>query len=307
MSILHITIGIAGAGKDYWCDEFKAKNPEVVIVSSDAIRQEIYKDVNDQNHNKEVFEIMFNRAVAALSEGKEVIYNSTNLNRKRRIALISNIKAKVKNVDIEYVVFAIPYEQILINNTKRERHVPEEVIKRMYYSFDTPLPYERYSYIKLVRWCEAVPPLEDLLQRNIETPHDNINHSLSCGEHCLAAQEYIKQFDDSFFKDKEKRILSLAARYHDVSKYKVKTFYRYNGELDTNAHYYNHERVSAYDFLSHYNGRLSTYERFLVAALIDRHMIFYDKNVNLTKLSNKYGYRFLKLLCFLHDADKAAH
>lgn len=307
MSLLLLPIGLPASGKSYWCDEQKAQNPDIIIVSSDAIRQEIYNDVNDQTHNKEVFSIMFERTLKALADGGTVVYDATNLNRKRRIALINNIKNKVKNVDVECVVFAVPYEQILINNAKRERHVPEEVIKRMYHNFDIPLPYEPYNRIRIVRWCETVPPLDDLLQRNIETPHDNINHSLSCGNHCLAAQEYIKKLDESLFHENEKEIISLAARHHDVSKYKVKTFTRFNGEPDTNAHYYNHERVSAYDFLAHSEDRLSSCEKIMVAALIDRHMIFYDKNINFVKFALMCGERFWILLNYLHDADLAAH
>lgn len=309
MSLLILPIGLPASGKSYWCDEQKAQNPDTIVVSSDAIRQEIYNDVNDQTHNKEVFSIMFERTVKALADGGTVVYDATNLNRKRRIALINNIRAKVKNLEVHYIVFAVPYEQILINNAKRERHVPEEVIERMYHNFDVPLPHESCNYIRIVNWCEAVPPIEDLLQRNIETPHNNINHSLSCGNHCLATQEYIKNCTKHYgIYQNERRILSLAARYHDVSKYKVKTFTRFNGEPDTNAHYYNHEKVSAYDFLAHYtDDTLLPYEKIMVAALIDRHMIFYNKDINLTKLPNKYGGRFCKLLNYLHDADKAAH
>ena len=83
MGNLYVVIGLPGAGKDYWIEHNKSKDD--IVVSSDAIREEIFGDANNQDHNGEVFDIMFNRTRKALVNGKNVFYNATNINRKRSI------------------------------------------------------------------------------------------------------------------------------------------------------------------------------------------------------------------------------
>ena len=45
---------------------------------------------------------------------------------------------------------ATPYSECCHRNTARERVVPDEVIKRMYMSFDTPALNEGFTAIKVV-------------------------------------------------------------------------------------------------------------------------------------------------------------
>ena len=61
MITLFITIGLPGSGKSHWASEQDAK-----VVSSDAIREELFGDVNDQNHNNEVFNEVHNRIQISL-------------------------------------------------------------------------------------------------------------------------------------------------------------------------------------------------------------------------------------------------
>lgn len=62
------------------------------IFSSDAIRAEVFGDETDQTHNQKVFEILHKRLRLALKNGKNCIYDATNLNRKRRIAFLESIQ-----------------------------------------------------------------------------------------------------------------------------------------------------------------------------------------------------------------------
>lgn len=69
----------------------------------------------------------------------------------------------------------------------------------------------------------------------------------------------------------------MAARFHDVCKYKCKVFHNAKGEPTEEAHYYNHENVSAYDFIVHYY--LMPPQRAIhIANLIANHMVFMPAN-----------------------------
>ena len=75
----------AGSGKSTIAMRIASQmKEEVVLLSSDAIRGEIYGDENCQRDPGRVFDIMHQRTVAALSQGISVIYDATNLSCKRR-------------------------------------------------------------------------------------------------------------------------------------------------------------------------------------------------------------------------------
>ena len=181
----YIMIGLPASGKDYYIETNKEEDD--VVVSSDKIREELLGDVKDQKHNGEVFNEMFKRTCAALKNGQNVYYNATNINRRRRINLIKEIKSAIKT-DIYFyaIVIATPYERCLINNGERKRKVPEEVIKRMYYHFEPPVPEEGFSHCILKQLC-GDEDLNNIKKEACKITHDNPNHSLTIGEHMKSA------------------------------------------------------------------------------------------------------------------------
>ena len=44
-------IGLPAAGKSTWSKKYIECNPDTILVSSDAIREEVFGDINDQSHN----------------------------------------------------------------------------------------------------------------------------------------------------------------------------------------------------------------------------------------------------------------
>ena len=92
MSKLIMLIGLPSSGKSTWSSKYMECYKNTELVSSDAIREEVFGDVNDQSHNGEVFNIVHKRVVAAIKNGKDAILDSTSLSRKRRINLLKNIR-----------------------------------------------------------------------------------------------------------------------------------------------------------------------------------------------------------------------
>ena len=288
------------------------------IFSSDALREEMFQDVNNQEHNQELFVELHKRIKACLKNGKSAIYDACNINYKRRMAFLQEIK----NILCEKicVLMATPYQQCLNRNAVRDRKVPEHVIKKMRMNFDVPYWYEgwdeinvHYSLIGIMssfradyfpcEWCDSVMNFQQ----------DNKHHTLSLGDHCLETLYHVAgtyeldiEYDETDQTDYN--ALSVAAALHDLGKVDCKTFVNSKGETTQEAHYYGHERVGSYNCLFFDYGA----DPLDVAILIRWHMqpYFWEKN-NSEKLHNKYhqlwGEELYQDIMKLHAADKTAH
>ena len=82
--------GLPGSGKSTYADEL-ARKEGFIVHSSDKIREEL-GDVNDQSKNEQVFTILHKRIKDDLRSEKNVIYDATNINRKRRVAFLRELK-----------------------------------------------------------------------------------------------------------------------------------------------------------------------------------------------------------------------
>jgi len=109
-------IGIVASGKSSIAEQLALKE-NAVIHSSDALRIELFGDVNIQDKNEEVFRELHKRIKLDLSNGKNVIMDSTNLNYKKRKALLEELKKF--NIQKECYLVATPYEKCLEQNRKK--------------------------------------------------------------------------------------------------------------------------------------------------------------------------------------------
>ena len=296
-AILEILIALPGAGKSTYAKNILKEDSSVIIVSSDAIRKELYGSEEDQLHNQEVFNEVFKRTRDAIKDNKHCIIDATNLSRKRRIAFLKQFN----NCEKRATVFAIPFEVCCERNAARERVVPQSAMEKMYRSFQPPHYAEGFDDIQIVGSKDInTMYIFKCEQKNIKTSHDNSHHTFSCGIHCFEAELYIKN------KYPNEVDLQMAGRFHDVCKYKCKVFHNAKGEPTEEAHYYNHENVSAYDFIVHYF--LMPPKRVIhIANLIANHMVFYAGEQAMEKRRKLYGEKFWEDLKKIHEADLAAH
>lgn len=246
MSSLIIMVGVAGSGKDTWINETMKR--EDVSKSyhhhaSDNIRMELYGYLKNDGNPQEVFDIMNKRTLKSLESGKNVFYNATNINRKRRAALYTGAKSMGHDVGIVY--FMRPLQYLLDINTRREKHkkVPVEVIERMYKNIQPPRievdcdtffivghPYFQEKAHEVVMsglssLVEATvcPHIKEELMLNYQ-PHDTPYHLESINEHI-----------DMTIENSETPNMKLVALFHDLGK----------GICKENGTYYGHENVSA--------------------------------------------------------------
>ena len=285
---LIIMIGPPGTGKTFYAEEYIKNNPNTIHLNSDNIRAELWGDASIQGDNNEVFSLMQSRAVEALNNGQSVCYDATNMTRKDRSYII-NLCPKFAKIEA-HVVWS-PVEVCVKRDVKRERTVGAEVIDKMIKRFQPPYYDEGIDEIQVIRPKGFVDRMyADNCWHAMNIPHDNPHHIYKILRHCQEAYTYA--YKHGFSKE-----VCKAAIWHDVGKPYCKTFVDKNGAYSENAHYYQHQCVSAWMAYGFEDmGPLTIW-------LIGAHM---DSYLN-TKYLKKLPPYLRKMVDELYEADKAAH
>lgn len=121
---LVILVGIPGCGKSTWADDILCDH---TVVSSDAIRAQL-GDVNDQTKNDEVFFIFYERIMAALKRGENVVADSTALTKDSRNRLRAISKSAGTST---HLIYFSNCTQAMQRNLRRDRRVPDDVMLKM--------------------------------------------------------------------------------------------------------------------------------------------------------------------------------
>ena len=81
MQMFYMMVGLPGSGKSLTAKAFL----NTITHSSDAIRAEIFSDENRQDQQELVFQTLHKRVLNDLANGKNVVYDATNISYKRRM------------------------------------------------------------------------------------------------------------------------------------------------------------------------------------------------------------------------------
>lgn len=160
---LHVLCGIPGSGKSTW-----AAKQEGAVISTDAIRGELFGDESAQYSDRflreqgydptamterqkagacsrKVFAIAEERAGEAIRTG-DVYFDATNVSPAGRKSLLEGIPHDRAFADVADVPLAVALKR----NSKRERHVPEGVIRAMHSRFVMPSEEEGFSAVRRI-------------------------------------------------------------------------------------------------------------------------------------------------------------
>lgn len=295
-------VGLPASGKSTLAEQL-SEQYNASILSSDILRIEMYGNIDDQEHNNEVFTELNKRIISNIQSGNNVIYDATNINYKRRKVFVESLK-KYDCEKVCYIV-ATPYEDCLKYNSLRDRKVPEYVIKKMYLNFYIPQYYEGWDEIKIHYNCDLNQfSLHELFNGKNGLNfinQDNPHHTLTVGNHCLKTNSVVEQL--AGYENLE---LLEAALLHDIGKRFTKEFKNAKGEPTDTAHYYQHHLVSAYDSLFYETDLVDVLKR---ANLIQWHMRPFNIETDKAKIKflNLIGQEFYDELMLLHKADITAH
>lgn len=331
-------IGLPASGKSTFAKELiegedGAKRDDIRYLSSDKIREELYGDESVQTDPSKVFELMRIRTLDALKEGKHVIYDATNISRKKRKGLLQQLPKEVVKTA---VYMATDYGTAKNQNENRDRVVPQGVIDKMYKNFQIPIYSEGWDNIVFQydddtmqndfpkQFTDAVRAgvlfgregyelmnfLATYFQEffNIwDMPQDSKYHSLSVSRHTYYVYKHV--LDSYKTEDEtEKEMMLWTALLHDTGKHFCKSFVNRKGEETRYANFIGHENVGSQLAVSLLK-RMGFDENFIhtVAILIQFHMYLLDQNANKDKLKEYVGNDLFKKLEFLREADTLAH
>lgn len=138
-------VGVPASGKSTWSKDFVRNNENYARLCRDDYRY-MYKDMGwfgDEIRDnletlitKNIVDNLFN----LMSLGFDVVIDETNLDSKRLKSWLKTFKSdQLKDdVDIQFKIFDISFEEALDRDSKRERSVGKKVIKKM---------FDKYQYL----------------------------------------------------------------------------------------------------------------------------------------------------------------
>ena len=291
-------IGLPGSGKSTYAQTLISNNADTKYLSSDKIREELYGDEAIQGNPNTVFTTMHNRVVQFLSDGYDVVYDATNVNRKNRKSVL-NIISCFDVVKEAHIVWC-PFETCVTRDASRKRTVGEHVIRKMIMRWESPYYDEGFNCIKLICSDNSfdVNHYKNCMLDNMNIPHDNPHHEYDVLGHCLEAEKYC-------YAHKFKLVLCESAKWHDIGKPFTKGYKSdENGKLIPIAHYYQHDNVGGYLVYGCYMlDEPSKNFGINVSYLVSNHMQPFFNSAYYKTLTGAYK----RDIDRLHEADINAH
>jgi len=301
--------GLPASGKTTFAQELKYTNGEdkTVILSSDTIREELFGE-RRQDKNGEVFDEMNRRTFENLEKGKNVIYDATNTNRKRRVALLKMLQAKF-GYGCLYIVVGIinTPDRCRYTDSLREYKVGFDVIDKFAKTYEIPTYNEGWDQVILrsnipYATLDEVPKISSLLDRYNLVDYDTFINTLRSTYRHPSIQHFNYCIDMP--QDSKYHTLSVSRHIYEVYKY---MYLNYFGE-------YREEALLAHDYASAQIAFVEMWRMLpyinkqtmrIVVDLIQFHMCF--RSETLTERAKLYlGEDMFKVLEMLHEADVQA-
>lgn len=276
MNKLVVMFGLPGSGKDTL---IKRHYFNYEVLSSDDLRVELY-GFEDQTHNKEVFEEMNRRTKALGRAGKNVIYNATNLNRGRRIALCQEMQKFFD--EIEVCAAICPIDVLFERNvTRKERHIPEDKLLQMLATCQLPNEHE-YPYSQIYFYRTGKPKAPEALRLTEYYDYDqhNKHHSEYLGVHIQRTAAHCLG----------NPMAHIAALYHDLGKPIVRSV-----DEEGYCHYFGHANVSAYMFMTDVLSQKEIHNKAFyidIALMIEFHDYIFNFDMDFERMKERFSARF---------------
>jgi predicted kinase len=146
-----LAVGLPGSGKSSW---FKRHN--ITPLSSDLLRSLLFDDPAEQRFQDLVFSNLRSMLKARLIAHRPLNYvDATNLTPQERQNWIK--LGKDFGYEVQAVYFDVPLEVCIERHQRRDRLVPEDVMRKMSAKLKAPTFEEGFSKITVVRVKQQKP------------------------------------------------------------------------------------------------------------------------------------------------------
>jgi predicted kinase len=143
--VVILAVGLPGSGKSSW---FKRHN--ITPLSSDMLRSLLFDDPAEQRFQDLVFSNLRSMLKARLIAHRPLNYvDATNLTPQERQNWIK--LSKDFGYEVQAVFFDVPLEVCIERHSRRDRLVPEDVMRKMSAKLKAPTFDEGFSKITVVR------------------------------------------------------------------------------------------------------------------------------------------------------------
>lgn len=154
MATVYFMVGIPASGKTTWARE---NLPDCAIVSTDAIREELFGTAEGGGREKLVFETAHRRVIEQAASGRDVAYDATSVSPAQRGKLLEKLRASGVNFRAVAIVMDVTPEEALSLQKKRERQVPKAAVYHFHRNLIPPTIEEGFSEIRHVHGPEPKP------------------------------------------------------------------------------------------------------------------------------------------------------
>lgn len=132
---LWLLIGLPGSGKSTWAEQFRAAEPPLQLISTDAIRRELFGDEATQGPWLAIWRRVVESFQQAVVQTQQqafagAVYDATNAQRRGRRTVMEAARQAGFN-RLQAVWFDVPTAVCLERNRQRSRQVPVDVIETM--------------------------------------------------------------------------------------------------------------------------------------------------------------------------------
>ena len=145
-NVLIVLCGISGSGKSTFAELLESGN--FYRVCPDLIRKEKFGDESIQKDGDKIFRYAYNQMIDYGHDNLNVVFDATNVTKKARQKIIDNAKGFFDFIICYYI--NTPLEIALDRNARRNRKVPEDVVKSQYDRFEMPTIKEGFDYVSII-------------------------------------------------------------------------------------------------------------------------------------------------------------
>ncbi|MFB2771567.1 AAA family ATPase [Pelatocladus sp. BLCC-F211] len=177
----HFLIGTPGSGKSTLAKLLSSLG-NWEIISTDAIREELYGDATIQGEWHTIEVTVFNRICTAFSLGKSVIYDATNFKRCFRIDFLLKINTLLAQSELpqpHWLAWYLktPLETCIQWNQQRQRQVPSNIIESMYKLLQDfpPIPGEGFAAVNQINVNSPEFSPDQIAQLIADVPRQIVN------------------------------------------------------------------------------------------------------------------------------------